>query len=332
MPKLPLDFRQLTKAIGLAAEESQQPLTLKVLVDGRIDGALMSQAQQALRPLGDNLQVEVSLLTPETVLSGDSSLLLLFAANAAVAEKVLIAALLRGIPAVAVQTDAITWAVAPVQGTALGDSAEFRTSPVAPAEEGDLAPLFLELGRWMVQHLREQSLAWARNLVFVRKPYVQEAILATSVQNAAISAIPILPGADLPLLALNQVRLFLKIGAAWGLPVDNGRLKEIALLVGSSFGFRALARRLVGLVPVFGWAMRAAVGFGGTQAVGRAADEYFALGGDLAGLAATLAGRGGGRGVSGAQGHTTRSPLTRRWYLDIDSQLEPESDTEAPGQ
>jgi uncharacterized protein (DUF697 family) len=69
------------------------------------------------------------------------------------------------------------------------------------------------------------------------------------------------------------------------------RLQELALLLAGGFGFRALARRLVGVVPVLGWAIRGGIGYTGTLAVGMAAREYFERGGDLRALMSELQGR-----------------------------------------
>ena len=139
-----------------------------------------------------------------------------------------------------------------------------------------------------MRRLPEERPALARAFAFVRQPFINNAIQATSLQNAAIAAVFFLPGADMPLLTLNQVKLFLQIGTAYGAELDRERLKEIALLVAGGLGFRAIARRLVGLVPVFGWAVRGAVGYGGTLAIGKAAQEYFERGGDLGELLSGL--------------------------------------------
>jgi len=83
------------------------------------------------------------------------------------------------------------------------------------------------------------------------------------------------PGVDLPVLTLNQVRLVLRIAVAYGEPVDNQRALELAGIVGAGFGLRALARELLDLVPVAGWAVKGAVAYSGTRAIGEAAVRYF---------------------------------------------------------
>ena len=51
---------------------------------------------------------------------------------------------------------------------------------------------------------------------------------------------------------------------------------------------RTAARQAVAIVPGLGWAVKAAIGYTGTQAMGRAAIEYFEGGGNIAGLATVV--------------------------------------------
>ena len=64
--------------------------------------------------------------------------------------------------------------------------------------------------------------------------------------------------------------------------------KELAAVVGGAFLFRNIARTAVGVVPVLGWAIKGAIGFAGTEAMGHAAIEYFEAGGDIVGVASVV--------------------------------------------
>ena len=68
-----------------------------------------------------------------------------------------------------------------------------------------------------------------------------------------------IPGADLPIMTVNQIRLVLRIADAYGFEIDRERLPEVLAVIGSAFGFRALARRTIGLVPLVGWAVKGAI-------------------------------------------------------------------------
>ena len=83
-----------------------------------------------------------------------------------------------------------------------------------------------------------------------------------------------IPGVDLPVLTLNQIRMVLRICAAYGLEVDGQRAPELVATIGAGLGFRALARELLDFVPVLGWVVKGAVAFTGTRALGEAAVRY----------------------------------------------------------
>jgi len=59
---------------------------------------------------------------------------------------------------------------------------------------------------------------------------------------------------------------------AYGLDIDpRERLPEIAATLGAGFGLRAIAREALDLVPVAGWAVKGAIAYAGTRAIGEAA-------------------------------------------------------------
>ena len=70
-------------------------------------------------------------------------------------------------------------------------------------------------------------------------------------------------------------RLVLRIGLAHGQSVDNQRAAELVGVVGAGFAFRAVARELLDVVPFAGWAVKGAIAYTGTRAVGEAAVRYF---------------------------------------------------------
>ncbi len=77
------------------------------------------------------------------------------------------------------------------------------------------------------------------------------------------------------MLTLNQIRLVLRIAAAHGVKVDQQRLPEVLATVLAGFGFRAVARQLLGAIPFGGWAVKGGIAYGGTRALGEAAMRYF---------------------------------------------------------
>ena len=186
-------------------------------------------------------------------------------------------------------------------GAAAGSSGAAASSPDVsdapiPIDAAAAAALDRRMGEWVVAACREKRLALALSFPFVRRPLSLEAVSATSLQNAGIGLVLFIPGADMPLMTLNQAKMVLQIAAAYGRPMGMERAKEILAVVGGAFGCRSIARTAVGYVPALGGVIRAGVGFGGTEAMGRAVIEYFEGGENVAGVtrvvekAATIAG------------------------------------------
>jgi uncharacterized protein (DUF697 family) len=133
----------------------------------------------------------------------------------------------------------------------------------------------------IVRAAGDGAAALAVQLPAVRRAYCDHVVLANASQNAVIGAVVIIPGADMPAMTANQIRMVLKIAAAYGEQVGLDRALEILSVVGSAFVFRALARQTLDFVPGFGWALKGAVGFTATVALGEAAIAYFEAGAPL---------------------------------------------------
>jgi uncharacterized protein (DUF697 family) len=123
--------------------------------------------------------------------------------------------------------------------------------------------------------LGEHATPLAARLPVLRKAVVDRLITKFSRQNAIIGVTVFVPGADMPILTVNQIRLLMRIADAHGFELDRERIPEVLGVIGTGFGFRALARSLLGAVPVAGWAVKGGIAYGGTRALGEAARRYF---------------------------------------------------------
>jgi uncharacterized protein (DUF697 family) len=132
-----------------------------------------------------------------------------------------------------------------------------------------------QIAQALARKLGEDGTSLAARLPVLRGPLCDQLIASFSKRNGLIGAAVFVPGVDLPLLTLNQIRLVLRIALAYGVEVDNQRAVELLGVVGAGFGFRTVARELLDLVPVAGWAVKGAVAYAGTKAVGEAAVRYF---------------------------------------------------------
>ncbi len=113
--------------------------------------------------------------------------------------------------------------------------------------------------------------AVAARVPALRPAVCRNLIRGASVQNGLVGAAVFVPGTDLPVLALNQLRLVLRLAAAHGLELDRERVPEVVALLAGAYGFRAVARSLLELAPAAGWAVTGAVAYGGTRAIGETA-------------------------------------------------------------
>ena len=136
----------------------------------------------------------------------------------------------------------------------------------------------------------ELKLALARQIPLVRESYARSLIDQTSASNAVVAASTGLAGAvpvlsipiglaDIVVLTKNQLVMAYKLALAEGKsgkPTDI--MGEIVSVLGGGLLFREAARKLVGLVPVFGFVPKIAVAYGGTYAIGQVVHVWAAEG------------------------------------------------------
>jgi uncharacterized protein (DUF697 family) len=132
-----------------------------------------------------------------------------------------------------------------------------------------------EIARALARRLGEDGTALAAKLPVLRPAVCEELIRSFSKKNAIVSAAIFVPGVDMPILTINQIRLVLRLAIAHGQEIDRERAAELLGVVGAGFGFRAIARQLLDFVPIAGWAVKGAIAYTGTRAIGAAAHRYF---------------------------------------------------------
>lgn len=148
---------------------------------------------------------------------------------------------------------------------------------------------------FLVQH-EELWLPVARHFVVFRDHVVERLIRKVARENALFAIASALPNivpslvelpwaigefaSDTAVLTMNQIRLAFLIAAASDAPVGYiDQRGQIASIVASAFGWRAIARELVSKIP-FGCGLipKGAIAFAGTYVVGLGLDRYLCLG------------------------------------------------------
>jgi uncharacterized protein (DUF697 family) len=136
-----------------------------------------------------------------------------------------------------------------------------------------------EIARLIAARLGEEGAPLAARVPVLRRAVCERLVASFAKKNGIIGAAVFIPGVDLPVLALNELRLILRLEQAYGLAIDpRERVPEIAATLGVGFGLRAVARELLDLVPVAGWAVKGAVAYAGTRALGEAAVRRLEVG------------------------------------------------------
>jgi len=131
------------------------------------------------------------------------------------------------------------------------------------------------IARAVARALGERATPLAARLPVLRDAVVDRLITQFARQNGVVGVAVFLPGADLPVLTLNQIRMLMRIADAYGFELDRERIPEVLGVIGSGVGFRAVARSLLGVVPVAGWLVKGGIAYAGTRALGEAARRYF---------------------------------------------------------
>jgi uncharacterized protein (DUF697 family) len=170
----------------------------------------------------------------------------------------------------------------PIVAVAVGSAVGGASVPFVPATDvvwvppGAGFPLE-EIAHAVARRLGEDGAPLATRVPLLR-PAVCDWLVATFARRNGLTAAAVfVPGADLPVLTLNQLRLVLRLAQAHGQATGQERLPELAAVAGAAFGLRTAARELLGLVPVAGWVVKGAVAYAGTRALGEVARRRFAL-------------------------------------------------------
>lgn len=142
----------------------------------------------------------------------------------------------------------------------------------------------------------ELRLALARHYWPLRNAAVEQIIRTVARENAAFAIFSALPNvipsplelpwaigefaSDTAFITANQLRMAFMIAAASDSPVGWRQQKgQLASLVGSAFGWRALARELAGKAPAGGGLLaKALIAYAATHAIGRGLEQFHRLG------------------------------------------------------
>lgn len=295
--KAPVDVKGLMDAAADLGQARDWPVYVDLVFDPTASDALIDAVNDAFAAApGKGAYVEKAVLESSNLKPHlPADLCVIVGGVNRRLGKVAAAARRAGIPTVVVVEYGRTWfseeapksEIAALAALAKEETVGIPEDDVVAVDFSDEFPLE-ELGRWIVRKAPAKRVSMAADFAFLRRPLSLEITNGAALQNAAVGVLIFIPGADMPVITFNQASLVLQIASVYGHELDFSRIKEVAAVVAGAFGFRAVARELSGVLPGFGWAVKASIAYTGTVAVGRAALDYFDEGGTLNGLSEAL--------------------------------------------
>ncbi|MGA2185139.1 MAG: hypothetical protein ABSH47_19145 [Bryobacteraceae bacterium] len=149
--------------------------------------------------------------------------------------------------------------------------------------------------RRAIREYEELAIPLSRHLEPFRRPAASHVIAKIARENALFAVATALPdvvplltfpwaagefASDTAVLTANQIRMAFMLGAASNRDIGyREQRNEIGSIIAGAFGWRALARELVGKIPFGGGLIpKAAIAWAGTEVVGRSLERYYRIG------------------------------------------------------
>ena len=297
--QLPIDVKALIDEATNIDEALKTPLSVSVYLDNDAPADVASHVHAAFSSTLPTVRLTITYLDASFAPNSANDMAVIVAGPTASIGAAAAALRASGVPTMIVTTlPAIVEGLAKEGGYPIPDgdlvspiegnvAARIAEEPYA-LDESAAAALDMRMGRWIVSACHEKRLAYSVAFPFVRRPLATDAVMATAVQNAGVGLVPLISGADLPIMTLNQAKMVLQIAAAYGQPMEKDRAKEVIPVIINAFACRTLARGLIEFVPVLGYVVRPGIGYSATVALGYAMIEYFEGGKDIQGIASVI--------------------------------------------
>ena len=292
--QLPVDVKALLDEMTDINAARETPVSVSVYVDEAAPSELVAHVRNAFASSSPHVRMTVTYLDDAFVPHPTDDVAVIVAGAGEIAGKSAEALRNVGVPAMVVTLNPGEVAAAAAEAGVEIPEGDI-VSPIDEPVEVEIAfdaetaaALDERMGRWIVSVCRAKRLAFAIAFPFMRRPLAKDIIQITSLENAGVGLVPFIPGADLPIMTLNQAKMVLQIAAAYGEEVGKDRIKELAFVLAGAYVSRGVVRRLVAAVPVLGFVFKTGVAYGTTTAVGYAVIEYFEGGKDATGVANVL--------------------------------------------
>ena len=166
-------------------------------------------------------------------------------------------------------------AATPIVGVTEGESLPYvLDTNLVRLAPGSGLPV-VEIAAALARVLGDDGAGLAARLPVLREAVIGELIEACARRNGLIGAAVFVPGLDMPVLTMNEMRMVVRIALANGRELDSRLWPEVLSVVAAGFGLRRIAAELLDLLPVAGWMVKGGVAYSGTRAIGEAARQRF---------------------------------------------------------
>jgi uncharacterized protein (DUF697 family) len=182
-----------------------------------------------------------------------------------------------GVPILALTVDPNAAAAGPAAAPKAGDVGEYVVTSISREHlRGRFFPHLVECASGV-------EIAVGRNLPMLRDTVAAKLTrdaannaLKVALASAVVDHVPVIglvlgafaSAGDMVAITGIQVMLMLHIEAVYGRDPDLQRTWQLLPVIGGGFGWRTLARELVGFVPIAGIAIKGAIAYAGTIVVG----------------------------------------------------------------
>jgi len=140
---------------------------------------------------------------------------------------------------------------------------------VASSRKLDL--MVSQTATWFAQNLGGHRMSLAADFLFMRPALAKETIEATARQNLVIATVFFMPGADMPVMTLNQIKMTLQLAFIYGEEFTLKRIVECVGVVFTAFAWRFAARMATRALPrVFRIPAKIGIAYATTIALGKA--------------------------------------------------------------
>jgi len=259
LPVQPLNILKQAKSyLGLRDEE----LKIGLFLDPRISDEILDVIVRLFEPASTKTRVLVHILNEEMSLSDQVSYhaMVFVLQQPDMAVSLIAQSTDQELPTLVLVEEGLRSEAATAYGLSILD--------IASARKPDL--LASQAAAWFAENLGEHRMALAKDFTFMRPALAADTIQATARQNAVIAAVFFMPGADMPVMTLNQVKMALQLAFIYGGELTFKRVAEAAFVVVSAYVARATSRALAGELPKgLKWSAKVGVAYGSTLALGK---------------------------------------------------------------